>query len=49
MVYDEAGILKTKRKYAEIKDSYKVLILKLSNLNTKLKNIKAQEYLMQSI
>ena len=47
MVYDEAGILKTREQYAEIKDSYKNLILDLSDLNIKLKSNKAQEYLMQ--
>jgi hypothetical protein len=47
MVYDNAGILKTNAKYAEIKDNYKYLILKLSVLNNKLKSNKAQEYLMQ--
>lgn len=49
MVYDKAGILKTSGKYNEIKDNYIVLILKLSDLNTKLKSNKAQEYLMQGV
>jgi len=49
MVYDNTGILKTKKKYAEIKNNYKILIHKLSELNTKLKNNKAQEYLMHGV
>jgi hypothetical protein len=47
MGYSKAAILEINRKYAEIKSSFKELILTLSDLNTKLKSKRAQKYLMQ--
>jgi hypothetical protein len=47
MVYNKAAILKIQRKYNEIKDSYKDIMIALSDLNAKLNRKKAQEYLMQ--
>ena len=47
MAYNKAAIKKANAKHAEIKDDYKNLILKLSDLNFKLKSKKAKEYLMQ--